>query len=136
MTSSDGTSGYQLATYGWDAEHRLVSIKSGNRITELKYDGIGRCVTINQWVDGSKVASRRLVWCGMDICEEHTEDGAVRKRFFDQGMQLIDGTTTNSFFYTRDHLGSIRELIHTKTGNSVVSYIMIRLDAERFCMED
>ena len=105
-----------------DAEHRLVSVKSGNRLTELKYDGLGRCVIISHWVDGSEVESRRLVWCGANICEEHTQDGIVRKRFFDQGMQLIDEPTTNSFFYTRDHLGSIKDLIDVKTGNVVVRY--------------
>ncbi|HEY7080873.1 MAG TPA: RHS repeat-associated core domain-containing protein [Nitrososphaeraceae archaeon] len=122
LTSSEGFSGYQLVTYEWDAEHRLVSIKSANRLTKLSYDGLGRCVIISYWVDDSEVTRRLLIWSGAEICEEHTQDGSIRKRFFPQGMQLIDGTTTNSFFYTRDHIGSIRELIHSETGNVVVRY--------------
>jgi RHS repeat-associated protein len=122
LTSSDGASGYQLATYGWDAEHRLVSVKSGNSHTEFRYDGFGRCVIISHWVDGSEVTRRLLIWSGAEICEERSKDGAVSKRFFEQGMQLIDGPTTNVFFYTRDHLDSIREMIHSSTGNVVTRY--------------
>jgi RHS repeat-associated protein len=35
---------------------------------------------------------------------------AVSKRFFQQGMELEGGSSAGSFFYTRDHLGSIREV--------------------------
>jgi RHS repeat-associated protein len=41
----------------------------------------------------------------------------VTKRFFAQGMKLETGTNAGSYFYTRDHLGSIREL--TDIGGNV-----------------
>jgi RHS repeat-associated protein len=34
----------------------------------------------------------------------------VTKRFFPQGMKVVTGPTTGNYFYSRDHLGSIREL--------------------------
>jgi RHS repeat-associated protein len=47
------------------------------------------------------------VWCGMKVCEERNASGnTVVKRFLRQGV--VDSGT--KLFYTRDHLGSIREL--------------------------
>ena len=42
--------------------------------------------------------------------EEYAPDGTVSKRFFRQGVQLLTGATPGNYYYTRDHLGSIREL--------------------------
>ncbi len=52
------------------------------------------------------ISDTKFLWCGSTICEARDAGGAVQKRFFTQGVQ--DGGT--AFFYTRDHLGSVREL--------------------------
>jgi RHS repeat-associated protein len=88
-----------------------VAVHSGNESTQFSYDGFGRRVGIRELVDGSVVSERRFLWCDDNICEERAPSGAVSKRFFDQGMQLENGPTTGLFFYTRDHLGSVREVI-------------------------
>ncbi len=45
------------------------------------------------------------------MCEEREANGAnVVKRFFPQGEQRIGGSDAGPYFYTRDHLGSVREL--------------------------
>ena len=45
------------------------------------------------------------------ICEERDATGAiVTKRFFRPGVKLETGPTAGAYYYTRDHLGSIREL--------------------------
>lgn len=60
--------------------------------------------TVRRW---ARPGTCRFVWCGMRICEERDSSGAtVTKRFLDQGMQ--EGGA--GYFYTLDHLGSIREL--------------------------
>jgi RHS repeat-associated protein len=110
LSSSDSAAG-EATTCGWDAEQRLASMTSGNRSAQLTYDGLGRCAGIRQLVGGSEVSDRRFVWCEDKIYEEHSSLGAVSKQFFDQGVQVTSGPTTGSFFYARDHLGSIRELI-------------------------
>ena len=60
--------------------------------------------------NGVEMSHRLLVWNGSRISEEHDTNGAVTKRFFAQGVQFITGTNAGIFYYTRDHLGSIREL--------------------------
>jgi RHS repeat-associated protein len=60
-------------------------------------------------VSGSTTNSnRRFLWCGPEICEQRDSSGAtVTKQFFDQGVR--DSST--NYFYNRDHLGSIREVM-------------------------
>ena len=97
-------------TNEWDALNRLVAVNVGNQRTEFTYDGAGRRVGIRQLVNGSEVSHRRFVWCGGQICEERDAIGVVTKRFFLQGMKVESGPNAGNYFYTRDHLGSIREL--------------------------
>jgi len=109
-TLSDGT-----RVYEWDAENQMVAINyagTGNR-TEFTYDGQGRRVRIVEVEGGVVTSSRSFVWSGMDICEERDNGNAVVKRFYPQGRQTLNPqlSTTNSSYYTRDHLGSIRQLV-------------------------
>jgi len=110
LTTKAGDPG-AAATYEWDAEQRLTAIISANERTEFAYDGLGHRVGIRQLVDDSEVSKRRFVWCNNEICEERTPDGSVSKRFFAQGMKVERSAAIGNYFYTRDHLGSIRELI-------------------------
>jgi RHS repeat-associated protein len=98
-------------TNEWDALDRLVAVNIGNQRTEFAYDGLSRRVAIRQLLNGAEVSHRRFVWCGSEICEERNAVGAVTKRFFPQGVKVESGPVTGVFFYTRDHLGSIRELV-------------------------
>ncbi len=138
LTSADGAVG-AATTYQWDAEQRLMAVNTGNQTTQIAYDGLGRRVGIRQLVNGSEVSNRRFVWCDYDICEERTPDGAIAKRFFVQGMKVENGPTAGVYFYTRDHLGSVREV--TDSGTVVRAryaydpfgrrtYLMGDLDAE------
>jgi RHS repeat-associated protein len=99
-----------LRTNEWDAENRLAAVNVGNQRTEFRYDGKSRLKGIRQLVNGSQVSVRQFVWCGGMICEERDGTGALVKRYFDQGMQLATGATAGNYYYTRDHLSSIREM--------------------------
>jgi RHS repeat-associated protein len=53
-------------------------------------------------------SDKKYLWDGLEITEERDTTGAVvQRRFYNQGFVDSDGTT---LFYTRDQLGSIREL--------------------------
>ena len=109
LTASDAP-GTATTTHQWDAEHRLTTVTSGSQITQLTYDGYGRCIGILQSAGGAETSNRLFLWAGGQIREERAPDGTVSKRFFRQGVSLETGATAGAYFYTRDHLGSIREL--------------------------
>jgi RHS repeat-associated protein len=98
-----------------DAENRLVSVTitaTGHR-SEIGYDGLGRRVQIQELDPDTTqtlqvTSDKKYLWDGVEIAEERdTTGGIVQKRFYSQGFVDTDGTI---LFYTRDHLGSIREL--------------------------
>jgi RHS repeat-associated protein len=99
--TSDGT-----RSFTWDAEDRLISVTSGSHVSTFAYDGLNRRVEVVEADSGVTTSDTKFVCCGGTICEARDAGGAVQKRFFTQGVQ--DGGT--AFFYTRDHLGSVREL--------------------------
>ena len=98
-------------TNEWDAANRLTAVTDSNARTELAYDGLGRLASIRQLQGGSEVSFRRFVWCENEVLEERDASGAnVTKRYFQQGVRIEAGSNAGAYFYTRDHLGSIREL--------------------------
>jgi RHS repeat-associated protein len=98
-------------TYSWDQESRLTGISNGVTFTSLTYDGWSLAVRIMESVSGSMVSDKRYVWDGLDIVEERDSSGSlVLKRYFDDGMQLLSGQAAGVYYYSTDHLGSIRTL--------------------------
>ena len=60
---------------------------------------------------GAAPKIKTFVWCGTQICEERDGTGAmVTKRFFAEGEQRIGSADAGNYYYSRDHLGSIREV--------------------------
>jgi RHS repeat-associated protein len=108
------TAGNTTDTYEWDAVDRMVAIErytSGARVSrsEFTYDGLGRRVKIvEKDASGSVTSTKRFVWAGAELCQERNAGGGtITKQFFAQGE--LRGTT--KYFYTRDHLGSVREVL-------------------------
>ena len=95
-------------TYEWDVENRLTAINNGTNRSEFYYDGLGRRTEIIEKVNDNVVSNNYYLWCGTEICEQRDFTGAnVIRRFFGQGEQL----STGNYYYTRDHLGSVREAL-------------------------
>jgi len=96
----------------WDMADRLVKIWYGpignSSNTSMNYDGFGRRVQIIE-TSSTGAVTKNLIWDGMEIREERNASNAVTKMYFDNGVR-IGGT---NYYYTRDHLGSIRELTGT-----------------------
>jgi RHS repeat-associated protein len=99
-------------TYEWDATDRLVKISrrpAGGQwnVTQFAYDGMGRRVRISETTNNS-TTTKSFMWSGTELCEErNSSGGTVNRRFFEQGEQI----STNEYVFTRDHLGSVREMI-------------------------
>jgi RHS repeat-associated protein len=108
-------------TNEWDALNRLIVVERRNRRTEFAYDGLSRLASIRLLTNGVEASLRRFVWCGNHICEERDAAGAVTKRFFASGVKIESGPNAGAYYYTRDHLGSIRELVDT-SGNIRARY--------------
>ncbi|MDD2711100.1 MAG: hypothetical protein PHV34_24235 [Verrucomicrobiae bacterium] len=101
--TSDG-----VRTFEWDAKNQLVAINQGTHRSEMVYDGIGRRVQIIEKENGAEVSNKRFVWVGRTLAEERDSSGAiVAKRFYLRGVQVGE----NNFYYTQDHLASIREML-------------------------
>jgi RHS repeat-associated protein len=66
---------------------------------------------------GTVTSTKLYLWIGNTIADERNSSNAVQKRFYPQGEQQ-SGT---AYFYTRDHLGSTRELVDS-SGNIQARY--------------
>lgn len=101
--TNDGTN-----TYQWDAENRMIQINypgSGNN-SQFTYDGLGHCVKIVETSGGTTTSTKQFVWCGNQMCEARNASSTIIAQYFRRG-QTISGT---SYYYTKDRLGSIREM--------------------------
>jgi YD repeat-containing protein len=114
ITSDGGT-----RTFEWDGANRLVAINYTGFTTrsEFSYDGLNRVAKIVEKTGGTINSTRKFVWCGQEKCEFRDATDAVTQRNYSQGQYV--GTT--AYFYTRDHLGSIREMF-TGGGTVVARY--------------
>jgi RHS repeat-associated protein len=99
------------ATYEWDAQDRLIGVTSGTTAVSLRYDGLSRLSSVLVAANGSPVEDKRYVWNGEEIAVETDPYGFEMKRFLPQGMSIEQGLQQGAYYYTRDHLGSIRELV-------------------------
>jgi RHS repeat-associated protein len=107
------------STYAWDGANRIVRFAnaSGKRST-FTYDGLGRLVRIVDQTNGIVTADHAYFWCGSARCLAHdnAQSGSpISTQYFDQGV-IAGGT---SYYYVRDKLGSVRELITTSGGVAV-----------------
>jgi RHS repeat-associated protein len=107
-------------TYTWDAENELTTITyASGASTQFTYDTFGRRTAIVEWPgavgSGTPTSTKQFVWVGMAMAEERDASNTVTKRFFDQGEQMGG----SSYYYTRDHLGSVREM--TDASGTLVS---------------
>jgi len=98
-------------TYTWDGAKRLASVADATgHASTFTYNGVGNLVRVVDTVNGSVTADHSYLWCGNTRCVAHdnTQSGSpVTAQYFNQGV-IVNGT---SYYYVRDRLGSVRELI-------------------------
>jgi RHS repeat-associated protein len=96
------------AQYEWDALNRLSAVVNGTHRSEFTYNGLSQRVKIVEKDNGAVTSTKQFVWVLGETQPSEERDGSnnVTKRFYLQGVQI--GST--NYYYTRDHLGSVREL--------------------------
>jgi RHS repeat-associated protein len=81
--------------------------------SQFTYDPFGRNVEILEYTSSSLTSSKMFVWCGLQRCEQRNSGSSVTGQFFARG-ETITGT---NYYWTKDHLGSIREV--TNSGGTI-----------------
>ena len=101
-------SGSVLREFRWDAKNRLITIIEGNNETEFEYDGQDRRRRIIEYVNGIEQSNETYLWVGGEIVQKRDSIASTILRNY-YGLGFSEGA--NDYFYTRDHLGSVREVI-------------------------
>lgn len=98
-------------TYAWDALNRLVKISyPDGKTSNFTYDALGRRVKIEERDASNAVTStKNFLWNGTAIAEQRDENNNVKRQYFSQGYRDVAGNA--NYYYTTDHLGSVREVI-------------------------
>jgi RHS repeat-associated protein len=115
------TTGYEALEF--DAVNRVTAVVKGTRRSEFFYDGMGRRVRMVEREGATVASDRRYLWDGGEIVEERdgVNTSVVTKRYFGAGVQEVAANAPTNLFYSRDHLGSVREVTDAN-GNLVARY--------------
>ena len=94
---------------------------SGNN-TQFSYDALSRATKIEERTAGSVTSTKQHIWAGSSRCEERDAFSSLSngKLFFGMGQANFTSGNPNSYFYTADHLDSIREMTKTVTGTTTI----------------
>jgi RHS repeat-associated protein len=85
----------------------------GTATSQFTYDAFGHIVKIVE----STGSTKQFIWCGDAMCEARDGSGSLLNQYFPYG-QTISGS---NYFYTIDHLGSVREMTDS-SGNIQAQY--------------
>ncbi len=115
------TSNGKGQTFSWDAQSRLLGIQyADGSMTEFRYDCLGRRNVIREKSPGGAVLEeKRLLWCGLELCQERDAQNAVVKHYSAHGWLQVP--ENRKLYVTRDHLGSVRQVVD-ELGKTVVMH--------------
>ena len=133
ITQISNAYGGKRMVYTWDDINRLIKIQSdgnsngtfenGDKQTEFSYDGLSRRYkAIESTHNGSTWAVQRtdyFVWAGNQIVQKRVGSAgasAVKSNYYPMGESRHIGTASTDktdYYYTLDHLGSIREMLNS-----------------------
>lgn len=122
-----------VVTYEWNQADRLVAVQTaevpvtGTRRSEFEYDVFGQLVGVREKsYDGASwtsLSDNKLLWADGALLQKRALDGStVLRRYLADGFIDVFGAVESSFFETRDHLGSTREVVAKSSGAVVGAY--------------
>lgn len=97
--------GSVVREYRWDQQNRLVRTVVGTHESVYEYDGESKRVRIKELESSVQTKDETFIWCGSRMCQKRSGSTVVRN-YFKEGFE--EGSS--DYFYTRDHLGSVREV--------------------------
>lgn len=106
---------YEVTSNKWDQQNRLVRELHGTHESVYDYDGESHRTRIKELTSSVETKNETFLWCGPRICQKRNSGGVVRN-YFKEGFE--EGTS--DYFYTRDHLRSVREVV-ASDGSTVAS---------------
>lgn len=106
-------SGTVLREFQWDAKNRLLKIIDGTHESEFAYNASDQRIRIIERENGVEQSNQVYVWDDADILQKRDSAGSTPERnYFFQGFSVFSApSAVDHFFYTKDHLGSIREVM-------------------------
>ena len=125
-----------IRSYEWDCLNRLTKvIWNSTKYTRFFYNALGQRVVIGEVEGGAYTDLKFLAWDGIALLSVRKGTAAYGysgaqydRRFFAQGEQKLtqSGSSGNitvsaTYHYTRDHLGSVREVVQSN-GTLVARY--------------
>ncbi len=114
-------------TFEWDAANRLRAINYGGDRSEFTYDGLNRRVKIVEKTGSTVTSTKQFVWVGNRIVQERDASNNVTRTYFAEGEAHGNSQVGyTNYYYTRDHLGSVREV------TSGSSALQIRYDYDPY----
>ena len=102
------SSGTVLREFQWDAKNRLLKIIDGTHESEFTYNANDQRVRIVETENSVEQSNHVYLWDGSQIAQKRNNTGStVERNYFASGFDEAG----SDYFYTRDHLGSIREVV-------------------------
>jgi YD repeat-containing protein len=80
-----------ITYYTWDAEDRLLSVRTGSQMSKFYYDGFSRRTKIEEGTYSGGVftpstsLTKKFIWVGGTIAEERNNSDVVQKKFYGLG---------------------------------------------------
>jgi RHS repeat-associated protein len=109
--------------FQWDEENRLVAITEGTKETQIHYDAFGRWAYIQELLPNGIETFRKFIWSADTPVEQvrwAVGGGGYYEWYYDVGY--YDQNSLWPAFLTRDHLGSVRELVAAGTVRNRYDY--------------
>ena len=104
--------GTVIRSFEWDGADRLKAVNLGAKRVEWTDDGARQHAL--ETVNGG--ASKRYLWDRVALLPERTPPGVITKWSYGDGEQHVGGKDAGYYDYTRDPLGSVREVINQSGG--------------------
>ena len=108
-----------IRTYDWDMLSRLVKITWGagsNKTTEYRYNALSQRSEQIEKTGTTETAHYYYLYEGSKLlCRYNggTTAANIDRQYLSQGEQRKSGSLWASYYYNRDHLGSIREVMNS-----------------------